>query len=86
MNQITKKTTSQLASIQSLNTIQRRLHEYPSNNKAFENRDISTMNCTVIFVFGDARPKNSLLISNFTICESLLLEGYLCKPLQTLYT
>jgi hypothetical protein len=44
------------------------------------------MKCTVIFVLGDARPKNNLLISNFTIFESLLFEGYSCKRLQTLYT
>ena len=35
-----------------------------------------TMKCTVIFVFGDARRKNNLLISDFTIFESLLLEGF----------
>ena len=35
------------------------------------------MKCTVIFVLGDACPKNSLLI------ESLLFEGYSCKRLQT---
>jgi hypothetical protein len=43
------------------------------------------MKCTVIFVFGDARPKNNLLVRNFTIFESLLFEGYLRKCLQTLY-
>ena len=36
--------------------------------------------------FWDTRPKNNLLISNFTIFESLLFEGYSCKRLQTLYT
>ena len=35
---------------------------------------------------GDARPQNNLLISNFTIFESLLFEGYSCKRLQTLLT
>jgi hypothetical protein len=47
---------------------------------------IFTMKCTIIFVFGDARPKNNLLVSNFTIFESLLFEGHSCKRLQTLYT
>ena len=49
---------------------------------------VFTMKCIVIFVFGDARPKNNLLtlISNFTIFESLLFEGYSCKRLQILYT
>jgi hypothetical protein len=50
-----------------------------------ENRDIRyEMYCN--FCFGDAHPKNNLLISNFTIFKSLLFEGYSCKRLQTLYT
>jgi hypothetical protein len=61
------------------------LHEYPSNNK-LSKIAIFTMKCTVIFVLGDARPTNNLLISNFIIFESLLFEGYSCKRLQTLYT
>jgi hypothetical protein len=77
MNQITKKTTSKLVSIQSLKTF--------SNNK-LSKIAIFAMKCTVIFVLGDARPKNSLVISNFTIFESLLFEGYSCKRLQTLYS
>ena len=36
--------------------------EYPSNNKLATNA-IFTMKCTVIFVFGDARPQNGLLKS-----------------------
>ena len=77
MNQITKKTTSKLASIQSLKTF---------SNTKLSKIAIFAMKCTVIFVFGDARPQNSLVISNFTIFESLLFEGYSCKRLQTLYT
>jgi hypothetical protein len=44
------------------------------------------MKCTVIFVFGDARPKNNFLISNLTIFERLLFEGYSSKRFQILYT
>jgi hypothetical protein len=39
--------------------------EYPSNNK-LSKIAIFTMKCTVIFVFGNARPKNSLLISQIS--------------------
>jgi hypothetical protein len=55
------------------------------NMNIHENRDIYyKMYCNLCF--WDARPKKNLLISNFTIFESLLFEGYSCKRLQTLYT
>jgi hypothetical protein len=38
------------------------------------------------FYSGGRASQNSLLISNFTIFESLLFEGYSCKRLQTLCT
>jgi hypothetical protein len=55
------------------------LHEYPSNNK-LSKIVLFTMKCIVI------KQSFNLLISNFTIFESLLFEGYSCKRLQTLYT
>jgi hypothetical protein len=40
------------------------------------------MKCNVIFV---SQKQYLKLISNFTIFESLLFEGYSCKRFQTLY-
>ena len=83
MNQITKKPTSKLVSIQTLKTFN--LHEYSSNNKLSK-----IVNLLIKRLFlRRASPKTKItvhFIVNIAIYESLLFEGYLCKRLQTPYT
>jgi hypothetical protein len=80
MNQITKKTTSKLVSIQSLKTF-----TYPSNNKL--SKIVKLLIKRLLLGRASLKTKKTIhFIVNITIFESLLFEGYSCKRLQTLYT